>query len=119
MIILDSMGHLYSDESLQELYDFAVKKLKMNPKWNHYSRHFPHFDLTTANKKKQAISLGAKLVDARDDIVGKDGISRYKIAKKVFKEFYIENKHLVYWYYCTGLYKQKIMRIDFEKLGIR
>lgn len=59
MIYLDNFGHLFSDESLQELYDFAVKKLKFKPNWNHYSRHFPHFDILTEGKKWQAIRNGA------------------------------------------------------------
>lgn len=111
MILLDTMGHLYSDESLQELYDFAVKKLNLNPKWNHYSRHFPHFDLTTASKKRMAKQLGAKEVDAVRD-------PHYAKAIGVFKEFYERNQHLQFWYKCKGLYNQEILRIDFEKLGI-
>ncbi len=112
MIILDSMGHLYSDTSIQELYDFAVKKLKLKPQWNHYSRHFPHFDLTTKHKKDLAINLGALYVDARDDIY------RHKRAQQIYKNFYEENKDKKYWYECKGLMGQKILRIDFNKLGI-
>lgn len=112
MIILDNMGHLYSNENLQELYDFAVKKLKLKPEWNHYSRHFPHFDLTTKRKKDLAISLGAKLVDAVKD-------PQYDIARKIYFKFYQENKHLNYWYEDTGLFGQRILRINFKKLGIQ
>jgi hypothetical protein len=39
MIYLDSMGHLLSDESFGESYQFGVKKLKLKPQYNHYSRH--------------------------------------------------------------------------------
>lgn len=111
MILLDTMGHLYSDESLQELYNFAVKGLKLKPEWNHYSRHFPHFDLTTKRKKDQALKLGAKLVDAVRD-------PHYDKAKKVYKQFLEDNQQLEYWYKCKGLHGQEILRIDFKKLGI-
>ena len=112
MIIVDSMGHLYSDESLQELYDFAVKKLKLKPEWNHYSRHFPHFDLTTKRKISQAVSLGALYVDARDDI------ERYRKVRELYSKFLTDNQHLNFWYESKGLVGQKILRIDFKKLGI-
>lgn len=116
MIYLDSMGHLYSTESLQELYDFAVKKLKLKPNWNHYSRHFPHFDLTTKAKQKQAIKLGAIFVDAREDI------EQVKSTRQTFKLFY-EEKYvkdgIKYFYECEGLYKQKILRIDFDVIGVK
>jgi hypothetical protein len=57
MIILDSMGHLYSDTSVEELFDFAVRKLKLKPEWNHYGRHFPHFDLTTKKRSERRLPL--------------------------------------------------------------
>lgn len=112
MIILDSMGHLYSDESVEELYDFAVRKLGLKPEWNHYGRYFPHFDLTTARKKKQARDLGALYVDARDDL------ARYKKVRLMYAEWHSKVQHLNYWYECKGLANQKILRIDFKKLGI-
>lgn len=113
MIYLDTMGHLYSDESLQELYDFAVKKLYLKPQWNHYSRLFPHFDLTTSKKKSKAVKLGAIKVDARDDK------EQYDRCRTWCAKFHEENEHLNYWYECKGLANQKILRIDFAKLGIR
>lgn len=113
MIILDSMGHLYSDVSVQELYDFAVKKLRLKPEWNHYGRHFPHFDLTTKRKKDLAVQLGALYVDARDDI------ERYKKVRLMYHEWHLTVAHLEYWYESKGLVGQKILRIDFNKLGIK
>ncbi len=112
MIILDSMGHLYSTESLKELYDFAVNKLGLKPEWNHYSGNLPHFDLTTKRKQNQAVALGAKYMEARG------AIGEVKKARKLYKKFYDENHDKKYWYESTGLYKQKILRIDFKKLGI-
>lgn len=113
MIILDSMGHLYSDVSVQELYDFAVKKLRLKPEWNHYGRHFPHFDLTTKRKKDLAVSLGALYVDVREDF------ARYDRVRKMYAEWHASVAHLNYWYESTGLVNQKILRIDFSKLGIK
>lgn len=102
------MGHLYSDESIFELYDFAVNKLNLKPYWNHYSRNFPHFDLL-GKKKKEAIDLGAKYISVRDDI------NRYKEIKEVYKKFHLENKHLNYLYESKGLNGQRILRINFSK----
>lgn len=113
MIILDSMGHLYSDVSVQELYDFAVKKLGLKPEWNHYGRHFPHFDLTTKRKKDLAVQLGALYVDVREDF------ARYDRVRKMYAQWLQDNQHLEFWYECKGLVNQKIMRIDFNKLGIK
>lgn len=102
------MGHLYSDESIFELYDFAVNKMNLKPYWNHYSVFFPHFDLF-GKKKKEAINLGAIFVNARDDI------ERYRQVKKLYKKFHEKNKHLDYLYESKGLMGQKILRIDFSK----
>lgn len=113
MIILDSMGHLYSDVSVQELYDFAVKKLGLKPEWNHYGRHFPHFDLTTKRKKDLAVKLGALYVDVREDF------DRYDRVRKMYAQWHMDNCHLCYWYDGTGLHGQKILRINFERLGIK
>lgn len=112
MIYIDTMGHLYSDESMQELYDFAVKTLNLKPQWNHLSRDFPHFDLTAPKKKSEAVKAGAIKVDARDDN------EQYDRCRKWFREFHQLNYHKNYWYECKGLYGQKILRIDFNKLGI-
>ena len=113
MILVDSMGHLYSTESIEELYDFAVNKMKLKPQWNHYSRHFPHFDLTTKNKINQSIKLGARLVDARDDKEEYDKCRAW--ARKMYQEEW-EEKENKYFYESKGLVGQKILRIDFNKL---
>lgn len=109
MIYLDNMGHLWSNESFQELYDFGVGKLGLNPEWNHYSRWFPHFDLTTKNMKNRAKLLGATLVDARDR-------DSFDSARRVFRDFHENYDGPEYWYECKGLYGQKILRVDFGVL---
>lgn len=113
MIFLDKMGHLYSDESWQELYDFAVKKLKLKSNWNHYSRNFLHFDLTTAGKRNQALALGAKREEDELDV------SALLMRTKTMNINSLEkNRHLEFWFPCRGLYGQKILRVDFALLGI-
>ena len=112
MIILDSMGHLYSTESLKELYLFA-KKMGLNLRWNHYSRHFPHFDLTTYNKKREAIRQGAKYVDARIDF---HYVEQCRSWSRAMYDAEKVNNNLFY-YEDYGLMKQRILRLDFNKLS--
>lgn len=99
MIILDDMGHLYSTVSTKELYDFAIK-LGMNPEWNHYNRHFPHFDLTTKGKMNLAVKMGAKLVDAREDA------ELVNLTKDWSRKMYEDEtrKGNVYYYKSRGLH---------------
>ena len=52
MIYLDNMGHLFSDESLQELFDFAMDILNFRADWNHYTEYYPHFDILMRSKKQ-------------------------------------------------------------------
>lgn len=105
MIYVDGMGHCFSDTSLEELYDFGVNKLKLKPEWNHYSRHFPHFDLTTAKKKNLALALGATLLSS-----AREALPVIKKAEEVYKAIYpiphVDGK---------GLYGQAILRVDFKK----
>ena len=84
-------------------------KLRLKPEWNHYSRHFPHFDLITQKMIDKAILLGAR--------VDENSVELFDRTRQVFKKFFNENAHLKYWYHCKGLLKQPIMRIDFKKLG--
>ncbi len=102
-IYLDSMGHLFSDKSLKELYDFAVGELKLKPEWNHYSRHFPHFDLITKNKINQAIKKGAIYLEIRE------ALPIIRSTKKVYKKEY-PLPH----YKSKGLRGQDILRVDFK-----
>lgn len=114
MIYLDSMGHLYSDSNLKELYDFAVIKLKLKPNWNHLGNLFPHFDLTTRKKKDLAIIMGAIPVDVRN-LVG------IKECRSWFLQLVDEEKRKnnLFFYESKGLLGQRLNRIDFTKLSDR
>lgn len=103
MIYLDGLGHLFSDVSVVELYEFAVKKLKMKSTWNHYSRNFPHFDITTDGMRRKAVALGAREIDLRHSLV---------LIKKV-KSIYTDSDFPLY--ESIGLVNQKIYRIDYSK----
>ena len=112
MIYLDSMGHLYSDQSIQELYRFAIGRLKLKPEWNHYGRLFPHFDLTTKKMKRKAIRLGAIEVSARNDC------EQYERCRTMMKEVIkvCREKNIQAAYHCKGLLGQSILRLNFDKI---
>jgi len=117
MIYLDNFGHLFSDESLQELYDFAVKKLKFKPNWNHYSRHFPHFDILTEGKKWQAIRNGAIYLENATKSYKKIKEVEELYRKELYeKEWKIKNNK--FFYESKGIHDQRILRINFSKLNI-
>lgn len=106
MIYLDWFGHLFSDNSLEELYDFAVKGLKLKPEWNHYSRNLPHFDLTTKAKQQQAIKMGAIYLNNSQEL-------REPMGRAT--EFY--KQHSYPKYLSKGLVGQTIYRVDFKAMG--
>lgn len=58
--------HLLAD-SIDELHEFAGR-LGLRRTWFQGSSRFPHYDLT-ANKRLQAIRLGAQAVDARTAVM--------------------------------------------------
>lgn len=61
MIFTDGI-HVISSNSLDELHDFALNKLKFKPEWfQNHPRH-PHYDTIYPSKKKLALKHGAKLV---------------------------------------------------------
>ena len=64
-VYIDSWGHLFSDQNISELWSVA-KRIGMKAEWNHYSKGFPHFDLTTEGKKMLAVAHGAKSLSVRD-----------------------------------------------------
>lgn len=107
MIYVDRFGHLFSDVSVDELYEFAVNKLKLKPEWNHYSRNLPHFDLTTKRKQKQAVELGATWLEETQEI-----LSMYNKCKPLYPSS--SDKCLPH-YRCKGLFGQDILRVDFPK----
>lgn len=105
------MGHLYSTTSIKELYNFSLK-LGLKLHWNHYSRNFPHFGLTTKAKKLQAQKLGAILVDCKKDF---DLVKQCQgWAKIMFQEE--SARQNVFYYKSKGLMGQEILRIDFNKI---
>jgi uncharacterized protein YfbU (UPF0304 family) len=101
-IYLDCYGHLFSNSSIEELYNFAVVKMKFKSEWNHYSRYFPHFDCTTQNAKNRAIKYGAIYLEDTKDIIAK-----FDECEKIFKDDLpmIRGK---------GLANQNIWRVDFK-----
>ena len=57
-------SHLFSDESIIELDEFA-EKLGLKPEWIQNSNGFVHYDVTQA-KRLKALRLGAKQISYRD-----------------------------------------------------
>lgn len=56
--------HMVSDLNVEELHEFA-KTLGMRRSWFQNRERFPHYDIT-ANKREQAIKLGAASVTGRE-----------------------------------------------------
>jgi len=54
-------GHLFTTD-IAELHAFA-RRLKLRREWYQNKERFPHYDLT-ANKREQALRLGAVPVEA-------------------------------------------------------
>lgn len=106
MIYLDRFGHLFSDESVDELYEFAVHKLGLKPEWNHYSRNLPHFDLTTKRKQNEAVKLGATYLDDTKAI-----LEMYAKCKPLYPS---NAGSALPHYRCKGLHGQHILRVDFK-----
>jgi len=67
-VILTDGIHLVSDESKQELYDFA-KRMGLKECWFHRKGYLSHYDLTSESKVKKAISMGAVFVKGKDLII--------------------------------------------------
>lgn len=107
MIYLDRFGHLFSDESVDELYEFGVNRLGLKPEWNHYSRNLPHFDLTTKRKQNEAVKLGAVWLEDSREIV-----DMYQKCRFVYPSS--SDKCLPY-VKGTGLHGQALLRVDFKK----
>ena len=59
MIYYDQIGHMISDTSLEELHDFAIKKLNFKRSWFQSKFNLPHYDLTTTRAKNRAKAAGA------------------------------------------------------------
>ncbi|MCK5021179.1 MAG: DUF4031 domain-containing protein [Candidatus Peribacteraceae bacterium] len=65
MILLDSMGHMISDVSEDELHKFAIK-IGLKIEWYHCHEHHPHYDLTTTRMRNRAIDNGATIVSPKE-----------------------------------------------------
>ncbi len=106
MIYLDSMGHCYSDTSLEELYDFCVVKLGLKPEWNHYSNGFPHFDIRYDDYRQKVLNLGAKAITNREMVRLVRG------ETSPFKDLHLKGEVPIY---RDKFYGKPLLRIDFAK----
>jgi hypothetical protein len=97
MIYVDSMNakfgrmimcHLISDNSIEELQNFA-DKIGMKREW-FQSKSFPHYDISLM-KKKEAILLGAKEVDRRELV---EAIKRFR-GKEAEFNIYVEQAKII------------------------
>ncbi len=65
-VYFDSVGHLISDTSLEELHDFATKKLGLKRAWFQGEGTYKiHYDLTTARARERAAAAGATEVSQK------------------------------------------------------
>ena len=64
MILIDAKGHMVSTTSEHELHLFA-RQIGLKREWYQGGKH-PHYDLTTAQKRRQAIGNGARKVSSRE-----------------------------------------------------
>lgn len=64
MILLDPMGHLVSDVSLEELHIFATG-IGMRREW-FQDKRLPHYDLMSSTKRRAALAAGAKMVKSKE-----------------------------------------------------
>ena len=64
MILIDLVGHMVSTVGLKELHTFA-EGMGLKRCWFHVGRRHPHYDLTTIEKRIDAIVAGARPVETR------------------------------------------------------
>jgi len=65
MVIFDKIGHMISDESWEELHQFA-HKIGLKREWFQEKEDLSHYDLTTQRMKVRAVHFGARLVTPRE-----------------------------------------------------
>lgn len=65
MIYLDTMGHLISDQSGLELFEFAYS-IGLQREWFQDKGPIPHFDLTTKRMYNRAVAHGAIQVSPKE-----------------------------------------------------
>jgi len=64
MIYIDKVGHMVSDESEEDLHDFA-KRLGLKREW-YQDERLPHYDVTTNRLREKAQNMGAALVSSKE-----------------------------------------------------
>ena len=111
MIVLDSFGHLYTTDDIYELVHFATEKLKLHLEWNHCSRWFPHWDLTTTTMRSKGYALGAHKPSGHAE-----NASLIKEAEDYAKGLLATQQWTSVLYLDKGLYGQRIHRVDYPKL---
>lgn len=83
MICTDGV-HLISTDSLEELHEFAIHKMKFKKEWFQWHTIYPHYDLMTKRAKQRAIEEGAILVEGTE-------IVRYLKTSPYLIEFWKES----------------------------
>lgn len=63
MILIDGVGHIVSDRSIEELHSFA-SSMGLKREW-YQDKRIPHYDATTNVMKRKAHILGAQFVSSR------------------------------------------------------
>lgn len=109
MIICDGFGHLYTTDDIAALHRFALSKLSLKESWNHCSRWFPHWDLTTAGKRGTAWRLGAhhpKSHQENSDLIGVAEAYAKTLGEALTKNLYASR----------GLHGQGILRVNYTAL---
>lgn len=69
MIYYDDAGHLISDESIEELHEFAANKLGFKLEWFQDHPKHPHYDLTTERAKDRAAKAGAVKISSKEIVL--------------------------------------------------
>lgn len=74
MILIDTTGHLASTEGPHELHPFA-RLIGLRREWYQDHPTHPHYDCTTASKRRLAVRFGAVQVGTREMLyrMGKAG----------------------------------------------
>lgn len=83
MICTDGV-HLISTDSLEELHDFAIHKMKFKKEWFQWHTVYPHYDLTTSKAKQRALKEGAVLIEGTE-------LVHYLKEASYLREFWIES----------------------------
>lgn len=58
-------GHHLVADTLAELHEFAIGKLRFQPSWFQDHPRHPHYDLTTHRAARRAIEAGAIVISSR------------------------------------------------------